>query len=519
MTFDSANYVLSVCPPPATGCTATSGIQAPAFSSSATGTNSAFVAGQGAATILGNGLGTFQNVVVNGTFNSVATGATKVIQQSNGTFSISGAGDAAFQSVAIGAGGWGINNAGLLTVTSCVGCGAGVAGANTQIQFNNGGVHGASANFTWTSGNTLNISGGAAGALVSLSGDTGTYKAVSYSNGAALRWQAGVDNVPETGGNAGSRYYLTRATDAGAGIDQPFYINRSDGIVRMPDGLAVNSYGLTAAGALNVASCTGCGAGTPGAPFNSIQFNNAGAFGGSANLTWNNGLGLLTLTRTGGNSGILAPVFSGDVAAGGSTFKNSDGSFTVDFAGRGAFQNLTVTTTFNSLATGATSAIQQANGTFSITGAGAFLGQSITTGGNNGTVATAGQGGVINKAGATIALYTYDQNGVCSLGTGNTAPGVLCSSDEKQKKNVAAITDGVQALMTLRPVRYNWIGNGAAGVGFIAQEVRRTMPQLVDTVPGNADMLMLSETGMIPYLVRAVQQLEGELTALRARIR
>jgi len=39
----------------------------------------------------------------------------------------------------------------------------------------------------------------------------------------------------------------------------------------------------------------GGGGGTPGDPIGSIQFNNAGAFGGSSNLTWNNSTNTITL--------------------------------------------------------------------------------------------------------------------------------------------------------------------------------------------------------------------------------
>lgn len=42
----------------------------------------------------------------------------------------------------------------------------------------------------------------------------------------------------------------------------------------------------------------GGGGGTPALPFNSVQFNNAGAFGGSANFTWN-GTGLVVMDGAG----------------------------------------------------------------------------------------------------------------------------------------------------------------------------------------------------------------------------
>jgi hypothetical protein len=58
------------------------------------------------------------------------------------------------------------------------------------------------------------------------------------------------------------------------------------------------------------ASCAAGGTGAPGAPSTSIQFNNAGAFAGSANLEWNDSTKVMTLTGgtwDGGNF-IQAPV-------------------------------------------------------------------------------------------------------------------------------------------------------------------------------------------------------------------
>lgn len=56
-------------------------------------------------------------------------------------------------------------------------------------------------------------------------------------------------------------------------------------------------------------STTG-GSGTPAAPVNSVQFNNAGAFGGSANLTWNGNQ--LAIVATSGASLSITGLASGD---------------------------------------------------------------------------------------------------------------------------------------------------------------------------------------------------------------
>jgi hypothetical protein len=53
----------------------------------------------------------------------------------------------------------------------------------------------------------------------------------------------------------------------------------------------------------------GGGTGTPGGPGASVQFNNSGSFGGSANLTWNNGTQLLDITAaSSADAGLLVTV-------------------------------------------------------------------------------------------------------------------------------------------------------------------------------------------------------------------
>jgi hypothetical protein len=91
--------VLDVCASLVGTCTVNSGVAAQAFSSTATGTQTAFTDSVGNFSINGNGQGAFQTLVVTSTFNSEATGTTAAFQQYLGTFVITGAGNASFQSV------------------------------------------------------------------------------------------------------------------------------------------------------------------------------------------------------------------------------------------------------------------------------------------------------------------------------------------------------------------------------------------------------------------------------------
>ncbi len=180
------------------------------------------------------------------------------------------------------------------------------------------------------------------------------------------------------------------------------------------------------------------------------------------------------------------------------------------------FVAVTATTFFNCAATSTNPCAKQASGTWTINGQGDFAGQSITTGANNGSVATAGAASVINYSGGTTSIHAFDTGGSCAIGTGQVSPGIACTSDARLKRGEIGIRDGLGPLLGLRPVTYIWRGSGQLGVGFIAQEVRKVLPRLVTVAPGpNPDgILMLSQEGMTPYIVRAIQQQQAEIEAL-----
>src|SRR4030042_2324912 len=85
-------------------------------------------------------------------------------------------------SLAIGTAGQCLVVSGGLPVWGSCAAGASVAGANTQVQFNNSGAFGASANFTWDNTNmTLSSLGTVAGAKVSLALRNSSAGATAYN--------------------------------------------------------------------------------------------------------------------------------------------------------------------------------------------------------------------------------------------------------------------------------------------------------------------------------------------------
>lgn len=631
LTFNPSTDVVAVCAPPATGCTANSGVEAPVFSSSATGTAVAFTNTGGSFQVQGNGAGLFQNLSVTTTFNSLATGTTSAIQQANGTFTITGAGNAGFQSTALGlqaspltglSGGTGVGNAMLSATTGglyislngaapvlLTGGGGGTGtpgGPSSSIQYNNAGTFAGSSSLEWnsttsvvtvtggvnsgfqapsfsssatgtnpaftTSGGTFQISGNGNGQFQNLtvtntfnSLATGTTSAIQQANGtfsitgagnAGFQSTAlGLQSSPLTGlgGGTGAGNAMLSATTAG------LWLSVNGG-----------APALLAAG------------GAPGAPVNSIQFNNSGTFGGSANFIWNNASATATITGT-TTSGFQAPAFSSSNTGTNTAFTTAGGTFTILGNGTASFQSIALTngitvgngfygittggaltvsscsgctagvTSFNSR-TGAVSLTKQdvtnvegqglgtadnvsfnqvtanayAGGTFSGTTYAGTLFNCTNTGTTNcmqqasgvfqihGSGWAAFQSICVAAANASAENCTYGWNNAGDAWFRNIyAASVNAPSDLRLKENIRPIPDSLAGILKLRPVTFDWRKDHEHGIGFIAQEVRDVFPQLV-TNDGKG-YLALQEMGLIPELVKAVQQLAARVATLEAR--
>jgi hypothetical protein len=102
-----------------------------------------------------------------------------------------------------------------------------------------------------------------------------------------------------------------------------------------------------------------------------------------------------------------------------------------------------------------------------------------------------------------------NSTGSCYINPTTTA--LVCNSDARLKTNVNDLADsfGLDALMKLQPVTFNWIRGEATGTpthtGFIAQEVMQIMPDLVTQAPDG--FYSMSYSGLTPYLVKGLQEL------------
>lgn len=112
-------------------------------------------------------------------------------------------------------------------------------------------------------------------------------------------------------------------------------------------------------------------------------------------------------------------------------------------------------------------------------------------------------------------ITIQDANGTCTLDPGSGASW-SCSSDRTLKYNIADLQLGLEVISRLRPTTFQMNVDGSERVGFIAQEVQEILPGLVTRLPDGK--LGVSEGGLMPYLVKAVQEISTLSTQFKTTL-
>jgi hypothetical protein len=100
------------------------------------------------------------------------------------------------------------------------------------------------------------------------------------------------------------------------------------------------------------------------------------------------------------------------------------------------------------------------------------------------------------------------------------------ASDARLKRNVEPFTEGLETLLRLRPVRYEYNGEsgmpeGMRGVGMIAQEAQSVYPAFIRTargkIAGEDTEVLATNTGDLAWMmVNAFRELNERLKTLEA---
>ena len=142
------------------------------------------------------------------------------------------------------------------------------------------------------------------------------------------------------------------------------------------------------------------------------------------------------------------------------------------------------------------------------------------------TFITAADGSNVNQ---NIRM-TITTNGSIGAPSGTN---IYNPSDLRLKKNITTISNGLEKISALNPVKFNWIDgfepseDGKDMLGFVAQEVYNIIPEAVESFGGNSltigdtiidNPLRVNEKFVIPVLVKAMQEQQTLIESLKSRI-
>ena len=126
------------------------------------------------------------------------------------------------------------------------------------------------------------------------------------------------------------------------------------------------------------------------------------------------------------------------------------------------------------------------------------------------------------STGAAAYRFYVGYNGTV-FATSTTISGI---SDQRLKENVRDLDVGIDAIMALKPRKFDWKAGKGKDIkddrGFIAQEFEQVFPDLVDAwkdpAPEGEEPYKSVRADLIPILVKAIQELKAQNDELKARI-
>lgn len=91
------------------------------------------------------------------------------------------------------------------------------------------------------------------------------------------------------------------------------------------------------------------------------------------------------------------------------------------------------------------------------------------------------------------------------------------NSDRRLKDKITPINHGLDDVLALSPVTYEWgdVPESGPQLGLIAQEVRSVIPEVVSTPGADDELLGISYAHLIPVLIRAIQEQQEEIENLK----
>jgi hypothetical protein len=130
------------------------------------------------------------------------------------------------------------------------------------------------------------------------------------------------------------------------------------------------------------------------------------------------------------------------------------------------------------------------------------------------------------SAGAQSEKMRISANGNIGAPNGSN---IYNASDIRLKQNITKIENGLDKIIALNPVKFNWLNgfepteDGKDMLGFIAQEVQNAIPEAVENFGNNSvtigetiieNPLRVNDKFIIPVLVKAIQEMNTKIIEL-----
>jgi len=286
-----------------------------------------------------------------------------------------------------------------------------------------------------------------------------------------------------------------RNTQAGCQIGMPANVNAMNFITADNERMRIDSSGALQIGLTNgniadgrlIVAATGTGAGTA----------NTRLFMAGYELTSGNAAGLWFGARNNENTGVIgARTASGNIAF--ETFNSGWG------------ERARITSTGEVL--------------IGTTNANSNAGNGTKIYNNGGVYAVGTATDSYNFYNSTASAYRFYVTNAGTIFATNTT--ISAISDARLKENIQDIDVGLDAVMALKPRKFDWKeGKGKdkkGDRGWIAQEFEQVFPEMIDTwkdpAPEGEEPYKAVNADLIPVLVKAIQELKAELDEAKAEI-
>jgi hypothetical protein len=114
---------------------------------------------------------------------------------------------------------------------------------------------------------------------------------------------------------------------------------------------------------------------------------------------------------------------------------------------------------------------------------------------------------IVNQA-FNAQIWTCD-----NVGNTTAAGNVTAYSDERLKSDIQTFTNALDTVNSMRGVAF--VKDGKAGIGVIAQEIQKVLPQVVQE--NNDGYLSVAYGNIVGVLIEAIKELKTEIDILKAK--